>query len=61
MSKNVIKAIIKELANAPATAAREVLEKLPSEAERDEARRIFAAVGITPEPPKKSTKGGAKQ
>lgn len=56
MSKAVIKAIIKELANAPAIAAREVLEKLPSEAERDEARRIFSAVGIIPEPPKKSKK-----
>lgn len=61
MSKAVIKAIIKELANAPATAAREVLRKLPTETERDEARRIFAAVGIIPEPPKKSTEGGAKQ
>ena len=61
MNKAVIKAIITELANAPAVAAREVLEKLPTETERDEARRIFAAVGITPEPAKKSTEGGANR
>lgn len=57
MSKTVIKTIIKELANAPATAAREVLEKLQTDDERAEALRIFRAVGINPEPPK----GGAKQ
>ena len=61
MAKTVIKTIIKELANAPATAAREVLQQLKTEEERAEALRIFAAVGIDPEPPKKSTKGGAKQ
>lgn len=61
MSKTVVKTIIKHLANAPALAARDVLEKLPTEEERAEARRIFAAVGITPAAPEKSTKGGAKQ
>lgn len=61
MAKTVIKTIIKHLADAPAIAARDVLEQLPTEEERAEARRIFAAVGITPKAPEKRTKGGAKQ
>ena len=59
MNKSTVKKIIKHLANAPALAARQVLDELPTEAERDEARRIFSAVGITPAKP--STEGGAKK
>lgn len=62
MSKATIKAVIKHLANAPAIAAARVLDELPTEAERDEARRIFAAVGITPaEAEKKTPKGDPKK
>lgn len=48
MTNKTRKNIIKYLANAPAIAAREVLQTLDTEEERDEARRIFSAVGITP-------------
>lgn len=56
MNKSTIKTIIKELANAPAIAAREVLEQLQTDDERAEALRVFRAVGITPEPPRKNNK-----
>ena len=61
MSKSVLKVIIKNLANAPAIAAQKAIKQLQTEEEREEARRIFNALGITPEAPEKSTKGGAKQ
>lgn len=48
MSNNVKKTVIKYLATAPAIAAREALRELSTDEERNEARRIFAAVGITP-------------
>ena len=47
--KDARKTIIKHLARANEYAAREALKELDGE-EREQARRIFAAVGITPAP-----------
>ena len=48
MASNTKKQIIKNLATAPALAARETLKTLTTEEERAEALRIFSALGITP-------------
>ena len=54
MSNQVRKIILKHLANAPAIAAREALREFSTDEDRNEARRIFAAVGITPHEPTKA-------
>jgi hypothetical protein len=48
MKNNTLKVIIKALAEAPTAAAREALKQLKTEEERNEARRIFAALNILP-------------
>ena len=47
-NSKLIKNIIDKLANAPAIAARDILAECATEDEREQARRIFSAVGITP-------------
>lgn len=46
MTNRVMKVIIYHLARANIYAAREILNRLESEEDKEEARRIFAAVGI---------------
>lgn len=53
MNNKTLKTIIKALAEAPKHAAREALKRLETDEERDEARRIFKALNIDPNDPKK--------
>lgn len=53
MKNTTLKTIIKALANAPTIAAAQALKELKTEAERDEARRIFKALNIETEAKKK--------
>lgn len=54
MSKNSVqKTIIKHLAKAHEYALEKTLQDLPTDAEKDEAKRIFLAVGITKKDNKK--------
>lgn len=46
MTNRVQKAIIYHLARANIYAAREIIKQLEKEEDKEEARRIFAAVGI---------------
>jgi hypothetical protein len=47
VTKNaLIKLIVKKLATAPALALDAVLSECTTEEEREEARRIFSAVGV---------------
>lgn len=44
--KALLKLIVYNLANAPALALQKTLDACKTDEERDEARRIFAAVGV---------------
>ena len=44
--KAILKAIVRNLANAPALALEKTLAECKTDEEREEARRIFAAVGV---------------
>lgn len=46
MKNNVLKTIIKHLAKSNNYAAQQAINELQTETERDEARRIFAALKI---------------
>lgn len=48
MDNKTLKLIIKHLANAPAIAARDILKECENEQQREQARRILSALGITP-------------
>lgn len=52
MKKHIVKKALKALAEAPTTAAEKVIKDLPPE-DKNEAARLFAAVGI-------KVKGGQK-
>ena len=53
MKNSTLKTIIKALAEAPKHAAREALKRLETDEEKAEARRIFKALDIDPNEPKK--------
>jgi hypothetical protein len=48
MKNKVLKEIIKQLANAPTLAAQKAIENLKTPEDKEEARRIFQALNITP-------------
>ena len=54
MEKNLTKKILKALANAPTITAEKLLNELQTEEEKQHARRIFAAVGISTQNDKKT-------
>ena len=55
MKNKVIRKAIKNLANAPALALAKTLEELTDPTDRDDAKRLFEAVGVKP------TKGGGNE
>ena len=56
MKNKVLKEIIIQLAAAPNLAAQKAIENLKTPEDKEEARRIFQALNITPAPDKPAKK-----
>lgn len=46
MKNHITRKALKALANAPTTAARDVINSLPDENDKQDAKRLFVALGV---------------